>query len=85
VITTTVHVSVKRNAFGNGDWKASVSPKKFMPKNPARNDIGRNITVTRVNVFMMSLVRFEIADRYVSIALAAPISFDRCRAACLRL
>ena len=44
-------------------WNASVSPKKFIPKKPARNDIGRNITVTIVNVFMMSFVRFEIADR----------------------
>ena len=34
-----------------------------MPKNPARKDIGRNITVTIVNVFMISLVRFEMTDK----------------------
>ena len=55
-------------SFGNQDLNSSVSPKKFMPKKPARNDIGMNMTVTRVSVFMISLVRFEIADRYVSSA-----------------
>ena len=61
-------VPQKSNARGIGPWSASVSPKKFMPKNPTRNDIGMNITVTIVKIFMMSLVRFETTDRYVSSA-----------------
>src|SRR4051812_10245996 len=32
--------AVKRKAFGSGVWNARVSPKKFMPKKPTRNDIG---------------------------------------------
>ena len=53
----------KSKALGNGFVKARFSPKKFMPKNPTRNDIGRNITVTIVSVFMMSLVRFDTTER----------------------
>ena len=63
VETITRQVDQKRKARGNGDSNDSVAPKKFIPKNPARNDIGRNMTVTRVRVFMISLVRFEIAER----------------------
>ena len=37
--------------MGNGFVKARVSPKKFMPKKPTRNDIGMNITVTIVERF----------------------------------
>ena len=53
----------KSKALGSGLVKASVSPKKFMPKKPTRNDIGRNITVTIVSAFMMSLVRLETTER----------------------
>src|SRR5581483_1604476 len=56
------------NPFGNAVLNASVSPKKFMPKKLVKNEIGRNMTVTSVSAFMMSFVRFEIADRYVSSA-----------------
>jgi len=38
-------------------------PEEFMPKKLVRNDIGKNMTVTIVNVFMMSLVRLETTDR----------------------
>ena len=49
--------------FGKPFEKASDSPKKFIPKKPARKDIGRNITETIVKVFMMSLVRFDTTYR----------------------
>ena len=42
------HVSREEQAFGHRGLKRSESPKKFIPKKPARNDIGRNITVTIV-------------------------------------
>ncbi len=53
----------KSRRLGSGDWNARVSPKKFMPKKPTRNDIGMNMTVTIVSVFMMSLVRFDMTER----------------------
>jgi len=56
-------VPQKSNARGIGLWSASVCPKKFMPKKLVRNDIGKNMTVTMVNVFMMSLVRLETTDK----------------------
>ncbi len=62
-ITMIAQVDQKRKARSIGPLKLSDSPKKFIPKKPARNDIGRNITVTIVNVFMMSFVRFETTDR----------------------
>ncbi len=56
-------VPQKSNALGIGPWSVSVSPKKFMPKKLVRNDIGMNMTVTIVSVFMMSLVRLETTDK----------------------
>jgi hypothetical protein len=40
-----------------------LSPKKFIPKKPVKNDMGRKRTVTTVRAFMMSFVRFEMAER----------------------
>ncbi len=54
---------VNSKPLGKRTWNVRLSPKKFIPKKLVRNDIGRNITVTRVSTFMMSLVRFEIAER----------------------
>ncbi len=53
----------KSKPLGKGLVKASVSPKKFIPKNPTINVIGMNITVTIVSVFMMSLVRLATTER----------------------
>jgi hypothetical protein len=62
-IAMIAQVARKSKPRGIGLWNASESPKKFIPKNPARNDIGKNITVTIVKVFMMSLVRFDTTDK----------------------
>ncbi len=59
-------VATKSKPRGKGTSSANRSPKKFIPKNPARKDIGRNMIETTVKVFMISLVRFEMTDKYVS-------------------
>ena len=59
-------VATKSKPLGSGAWNASDSPKKFIPKKPARNDIGRNITVTIVRVFMMSFVRMPTTAKCIS-------------------
>ncbi len=56
----------KSKLLGNGVVNASDSAKKFMPKKPVINDIGMNIRVTIVRIFMMSFVRLAITDKYVS-------------------
>ena len=55
-----VQVAANSKPRASGVFSARVSPKKFIPKKPARKDIGRNITETIVNTFMISLVRFEM-------------------------
>ncbi len=41
---------------------------KFMPKNPVMNDSGRKIVAITVSCFITSFCRFEIVDRYRSVA-----------------
>ena len=62
-----VTVSPKSAVFGKaGPVNIKVSPKKFIPKKLARNDIGKNMTFKIVRTFMISFVRFE-DDRKISV------------------
>ncbi len=52
-----------KTASRDRSWKHQRLSEEVHPKKAYRNDMGMNITVTIVSVFMMSFVRLETTER----------------------
>lgn len=56
-------VMVNTGVSAQGVSEAATGWKKFIPKKPTTNEMGMNMVVMMVRVFMMSFMRLLITDR----------------------